>query len=220
MRGGMSEDKAAEMRMQALLQQLRGYWEGLREDGALPRRSRIDPRGIEGVLARAFLIERIAPGMARFRLAGSYFSDLMGMDVRGMPVSAMFDVAARQRLADVLEPIFAAPGIGELVVEGDRGLGRPALTGRMILLPVVGEREAPLALGCLATEGEIGRGPRRFALARAVVETVQLPQAGAAVTETPALRSGWPAPRGLQSEPPPRAAPGRRHLRLVSSDQA
>ena len=31
-----------------------------------------------------FLIERIAPGHARFRLAGNMFHDLIGMDVRGI----------------------------------------------------------------------------------------------------------------------------------------
>lgn len=218
--GVVTEGMTEERRIEAMLQQLRGYWEGLRENGALPRRARIDPRGIEGVLARAFLIERIAEGTARFRLAGSYFGDLMGMDVRGMPVSALFDPTARQRLADVLEPVFAVPGIAELQLEADRGLGRPALSGRMLILPVVGEREAPLAFGCFATIGLVGRGPRRFSLARAVVETVHLPGArGGAAAEVPALQSGWPEPRRVpKSEPPPRAAPGRRHLRLVSSD--
>jgi len=32
-------------------------------------RSQIDPRGLEQVLPSAFILERIAPGVARFRIA-------------------------------------------------------------------------------------------------------------------------------------------------------
>lgn len=202
----------------AALAQVRGYWQRLRRRNgdALPNRSDIDPRGIDSALTCAFLAERIAPGMARFRLAGMHLADLMGMDVRGMPVSAMFDLDARPRLAEVLHQVFTVPGIGELWLESPRSLGRPALTGRMVLLPVRGEGEAPLAFGCLVTDGPIGRAPRRLTITRAVVETLDMVPA-----EAPASRirlphfAEDPAPF---LPPPPRAKPGRAHLRLVKSD--
>jgi hypothetical protein len=203
--GGRTETVAAE----AMLRQVRGYWQALRVGDALPLRARIDPRGIEGALERAFLIERIGPGQARFRLAGSFFADLLGMDLRHLPVAALFDPLARPRLAEVLEQVFTAPAVAELALEADRGLGRPALSGRMLILPVVGEGEAPLAFGCLPTEGDIGRAPRRFLLARALVERLDLPPA-AGLAEP---RGG--AQRRVEMQPPPRAVAGRRHLRLV-----
>jgi hypothetical protein len=72
---------------QGMIAELRAYWEALREGEMLPRRDRVDPRGIAGALEHSFLIERIAPGVARFRISGMVFNDLMGMDIRGMPMS-------------------------------------------------------------------------------------------------------------------------------------
>ena len=120
------------------LAEVRAYWEGLREAGALPERDKIDPRGIAGALENTFLLERVAPGIARFRIAGMQVHDLMGMDVRGMPISALFEPAGRSRLSDALEGVFATPAVLELWLEAERGIGRPALEGRLIVLPLTG----------------------------------------------------------------------------------
>ncbi|WP_096785664.1 PAS domain-containing protein [Rhodobacter sp. CZR27] len=203
----------------AALAQIRSYWHALRRQGGqtLPRRSDIDPRAIEDALTCAFLAERIAPGMARFRLAGMHLADLMGVDVRGMPVSALFDLDSRPRLSLVLNQVFTVPGIGELWLEAPKGLGRPALTGRMMLLPLRGEDDVPLTFGCLITDGPLGRAPRRLAISRAVVETLDMVPA-----ERPAAhRIRLPEFAEAQTPfvPPPRAEPGRAHLRLVKSDR-
>lgn len=158
----------------AMLAEVRAYWEGLREGGALPERDRIDPRGIAGALESTFLLERVAPGIARFRIAGMQLHDLMGMDVRGMPMSALYEPAARNRLADGIEGVFAGPAVLELWVEAERGIGRPNLEGRMIILPLVSLRgETDLALGCLAMEGSMGRAPRRFAISGLMSEEIE-----------------------------------------------
>ncbi len=60
------------------LSQVEAYWEGLRQGRDVPMRSDIDPRGIEDALEYAFILERIAPGLARLRVAGSHLSDVMG----------------------------------------------------------------------------------------------------------------------------------------------
>ena len=62
----------------ALLAQVRAYWQGLRQGTALPTRDKIDPRGIAEALESTFLLERIAPGVARFRIAGLHLHDLIG----------------------------------------------------------------------------------------------------------------------------------------------
>ncbi len=78
------------------------YWESMRKLGDVPRRSDIDPRGIEPLLENALIVEKIALGLAWMRIAGSHLSDLMGMEVRGMPVSAFVEPAGREELADLL----------------------------------------------------------------------------------------------------------------------
>ena len=166
--GGPSDGGGAKF---AQLAEVRAYWEGLRGGTGLPRRDQIDPRGIAGALDTVFLLERVAPGVARFRLAGMQINDLLGMDVRGMPVSAMIDPAARPRMADALEALFAGPAILTLGLEAERSVGRPALEGRLILLPLISARgPCDLALGCLATHGTTGRAPRRFAISHLASE--------------------------------------------------
>ena len=93
---------------------LRDYWQGLRKGRAIPARSDVEPRGIRRALDYAFILERIAPGAARFRLAGRHLIDLMGMEVRGMPVCSFLNPTSRGRLSDVLETVFKAPQIAEL----------------------------------------------------------------------------------------------------------
>ncbi len=178
----------------AAVREVRAYWEALRDDQDLPRREQINPRGMAGALHQVFMAERVAPGLARFRLAGMDINDLMGMEVRGMPISTMFDPGARARLAELLEKVVANRTIVELDLEADRGIGRPALQARLLLLPLQGNAgEADLILGCLACEGQIGRAPRRFVIARAVEVVVAVrhevaPRMGSALP-TAAARS-------------------------------
>jgi hypothetical protein len=194
----------------AVLAEVRAYWEGLRSDAALPRRDQIDPRGIAGALSQVFLVERIAPGIARFRLAGMGLQDLMGMDVRGMPLSAVFDAMSRGRLGPALETLFGEHAALDLWLEAERGPGRAKLEARVLLLPLVSSRGVTeLALGCLAPEGEIGRPPRRFAISALLSETLVV--AGAA--PAPVLGFAEP-PEVFEAPRPPRGKP---HLRLVKS---
>lgn len=172
-RGG-SFDDGAEVNRFAMLAEVRAYWEGLRQGSELPRRDAIDPRGIAGALENTFMLERVAPGIARFRLAGMQLHDLMGMDVRGMPVSSLIEPQARIRMAEALESVFAGPGTLEIWLEGERGIGRPALEARMLLLPLTANRgDTDLALGCLAIHGALGRAPRRFAIAGILGEKIE-----------------------------------------------
>lgn len=172
-RGGPSDTDNAANRF-AVLAEVRAYWEGLRTGSDLPRRDEVDPRGIAGALENTFLLERVAPGVARFRIAGMQLHDLMGMDVRGMPLTALIDPAGRARISEQLETVFADPGTLEVWLEAERGLGRPALEARLMLLPMTGLRgTVDLALGCLAIHGALGRAPRRFEIAGMVGEKIE-----------------------------------------------
>jgi hypothetical protein len=197
--------------------QLRAYWHALCDaPGVPPLRSRIDPRGIADALDQTFLIERVAPGIARFRLAGMHLADVMGMDARGMVVSTLFDTGSRAELATALEAVFIRPAMVEIAMEAERGLGRPALEARMLLLPLRGDdSKVSLALGCLATDGMIGRAPRRFATARRTITplttTPVLPEMEHGMAEAPAPFVPPPLP------PSPPTTRSRAHLRLVKS---
>ena len=153
--------------------EMRGYWEALRSPQGLPRRADLDPRGLKNCLHQTLIAEQVAPGLARLRLAGATLTDVMGMEVRGMPLSALFDPMARAMLETALRRVFAGDVAVTLLLEAERGLGRPALTGQLMLLPMVGDLDTvDLALGCLVLRGIAGRTPRRFQIMHARYETV------------------------------------------------
>ena len=159
---------------QSKMQLVRGYWEALRQDRAIPTRADIDARGMASALENVFLIERIAAGQARFRLAGVHLTELMGMDVRGMPISSLIEPNNRARFSELLESSFDVPTVLEMRLEAERSLSKPALSAHLCILPLAtipGEQQ--LALGCLVSSGNIGRGARRFAISSVVQEVVR-----------------------------------------------
>ena len=179
-------------RPERVLGDLRAYWESLRQGRAIPARADVEPRGIRRALDFAFILERIAPGAARFRLAGRHLIDLMGMEVRGMPVCSFLNTSSRGRLSDVLESVFRGPQIAEIRLDSPASYGRPGLDARMILLPLRSDLgDVTRALGCLIAEGEIGQGPRRFDL----IEDREFPVIpGAKVLEPSASAAGFAEP--------------------------
>ncbi len=147
------------------LTEVEAYWEGLRVNGGVPRRSDIDPRGIENALEYAFILERIAPGLARLRIAGMHLNELMGMEVRGMPISAMVPPDARAGFSETLETVMSRPATARLTLSAQAGIGKPPLEGRILLLPLLSDLdEVTRVLGCFETHGQIGRAPRRFTI--------------------------------------------------------
>ncbi|MDJ1008100.1 MAG: PAS domain-containing protein [Paracoccaceae bacterium] len=152
-------------RRHTALVQVEAYWTSLRGSRLVPDRAEVDPRGLSGALEHAFVLERIAPGLARFRVAGMHLSDLIGLEVRGMPISATFAPDARAELARALDATFNEPARIRMSVTGETGIGRPVLQGEMVLLPLRSDGgEVSRALGCLVMDGKIGRQPRRLSI--------------------------------------------------------
>ena len=146
-----------------ILHNLERYWQTLRRAQRLPLRNDIEPSQIDHALPHAFVLQRVAPGIARMRVAGQHLHDLLQMDARGMPISTLFEPAARAELADLIESAFQEPAIIAVPLVSPGSLIRPALKGTMLLLPLNDERgETNRILGAIVTEGQTGTRPRRF----------------------------------------------------------
>lgn len=118
----------------AVLDQLERYWAGLLPDGGLPARSQIDPRAIRGVLSHVFILERIAPGVARFRIAGTELNRITGTDLRGAPLTTLFAARSRADVAAAVETCLGTPAITEATVKPHSG--DAADCGTMLMLPM------------------------------------------------------------------------------------
>ena len=147
------------------IRQAEAYWTALLTGDGVPKRSQIDPRGLENILEYTFILERIAPGLARFRLAGSHLNKVAGMEVRGMPLTAFFESSAREQVTDILEQVFDAPAIAEFHLVSKGKLGGMWLPARMILLPLRSDLgDVSRVLGVMVSDGVIGATPRRFGI--------------------------------------------------------
>ena len=208
--------------------QVEAYWEALRAGRLLPKRSEVDPRGIELALENAFILERIAPGVARLRVAGSHLNDLMGMEVRGMPLTAFFAPACRRKVADALEEMFQTPASCTLDLTAPGSIGRPELEGRLMLLPLKSDLgDVSRALGCLVAKGDLGAAPRRFDISGHSFAPL-VPRAAHPVTlpaPVPPAKSDLAPSAGTPGFEAPKTAfrgkPGDKrppYLRLIKSD--
>lgn len=157
----------------APLAQIDGYWETLRGTRLLPLRSEIDPRGLKGALEYCFVLERIAPGLARLRVAGSHLGDLMGMEVRGMPISSFLSSGSRKEFGEMLEDVFERPAKAVITLTAETGFGRPPLKAKMILMPVRSDLgDTSRILGGFMADGDLGRAPRRFTIEEIKLEPI------------------------------------------------
>ncbi len=205
------------------------YWEGLRNGRLMPTRAEVDPRGIADILEFAFVLEKLAPGIARVRLAGQHLNDLMGMEVRGMPFSAIFLPEARRQIQRTLELVFERPSTARLSLSGDTGFTRPSLEAQLYLAPLKSDDGQPnRVLGALQAKGRIGRAPRRFAVRDSqltpLLDDAPLTPREAAECSIPGFaehaRGFRPAPAAATAKPAARARQPltRGHLRLVADN--
>lgn len=203
-----------------LMRHLRDYWHAIRRGRPVPSRMDVDPAGIGPALDYSFLLERIGPGAARFRLTGQHLIDLTGREMRGLPICALLNPSSRGRFSDVLESVFSGPQLAEFALESPAEYGRPLLEARMLILPLRSDLDdVTRALGCLIAQGRHGVVPRRFDLRQDRVHPLF---AGGAVTRpspsaqpparqrefAEAMASFQHRPDGGQT-PMPQAAPDR-----------
>lgn len=198
--------------------ELETYWQTLCAGRIMPYRDEVDPRGLAGALQNVFLVERIAPGMAQFRLAGQHLVNLMGTDLRGMPLGAMFSPQGRNRIEDSLHALFDEPARVELTLDGGRFLLRKQLTARMLLLPLR-DRDGIVrrGVGCFAASSGAIRTPQTFDIMNETRRT--LVGYGTLPTEPPATAGGGEHARpDVAARRTPTAKDRRAALRLVASN--
>ena len=141
----------------------------------------------------------------------------MGIEVRGMPITAMFVPAARKELGTLLAEVCARPQVSQMVLQGERSIGRPAIEARMLLAPLTDDfGEVNRILGCIQSQGSIGRQPRRFAISNVATRLL------AAATNTTAVQpaAAFAEEPGLFIHPADSKRPDviRPALRVVSGE--
>lgn len=186
------------------LAQLRAYWEALRENASLPSRTALDPRGLSGVLDRAFLADRIGTGLAQIRLAGSALTEFAGADLPGLPLSCLFTPESRPLLAQSLEKVFTDPAVVEIDLGSDRKMVGTVMA-RLLLLPLAEAGDQRSMLGAISFAA--GGAPCKLQILARREERLVLPVRPV-------------APAAVRPEPPP-AAPAHRfgHLTLVQFNE-
>jgi hypothetical protein len=205
------------------LRAFHAHWAEARRGAAVPYRAHIDPRRIAPLLADTFVAERIAPGLTRLRIAGMNLSDLMGMEVRGMPLSSFIAPASREAFALHMVDLFDRPATLRMALWSKGGTGRPELRGTLVLLPLRSDLgDVSRALGCLLTTGaagrETGRTPRRFEIVHTRITPVNEDgDADGATGEAATTGTLHVVAGGLSAQPLTRdTRSSRDHLRLVT----
>ncbi|WP_296764163.1 PAS domain-containing protein, partial [Sediminimonas sp.] len=200
------------------LAQIEAYWHGLRAGGDIPARIGVDRRGIDAALPHAFVLERVAPRVARLRVAGHALCDLLGMELRGMPLSALFAPDSRDDLAAALAGVFDRPATCRLSLRRKHRFGLAPVHAQAVLLPLRGPGgEISHAIGAIEViKGTHAAGgkPQRFDLTEARTHPISIGTTAADATPAPV-----PDPAGF-AEPAPAfgAAPTTPRLRLIRTE--
>lgn len=168
------------------LRQAEAYWTALRRGDDVPSRSQIDPRGLESILSNTFILERIAPGIARFRLAGTLVNEMAGMEVRGMPVTAFFTTDARKQLSSAMEHMFDTPSVVELELQIEAPRQRAPREARMLLLPLRSDLgDISRVLGVLVADEGAATTSQRFSISSIEMRAVDMTAASAGFKAKP-----------------------------------
>lgn len=132
------------------------YWSGLRAGAQIPTRSQVDPRALEEVLRYVFILEETTPGIARFRVAGSHITQLAGIEVRGMPMSAFVRPPARNCLSNAITACLTQPAVIHARMQARSLQNTPGLSGALIMLPLQCESgQLTRVLGAIKVDGKI-----------------------------------------------------------------
>lgn len=198
------------------------YWQALRPaDGGLPKRSSFNPKGIADCLSSILLLERMTPSIHRIRVAGMEVCELMGMEMRGMPLSALIAPESRMPFAEAMTRVFEEPARVELCLTADKHLGRSPVKARLLVLPMLGpEGGVDRALAYLAVEGVPTSRPQRFHLQNVSMRSIVVGRRPV-LKEAPSSQAWHPVVGMAEKAAPftPALKSERPWLRLVKTDE-
>lgn len=185
-----SADIGGQTQLPAPLRDIQSYWQSLCRLDRLPARADVDPTGIEHALRHAFVLERIAPSVARVRVGGQVLNSFLGTEAKGLPFSFGFGMTSRPLVGDVLRDVFDTPVTARLWLEDESKAPCPC---EMILLPLAGRSGGVTRiLGGLALGQEQDPGSHRWRLIRSerrAINHTQVPlNACTRATHVPHLR--------------------------------
>ena len=136
---------------------LENHWQSLRHGQNTPARADVDPAAIDKALSWTFILHRVAPGVARIRIAGQNLHDVLRMDPRGMPISAFFDADDRSTLSVHVESVFSDPALIMIPLHRPAALLRPEVQGALLLMPLTDHLgEVTRAIGAWSLTDPLG----------------------------------------------------------------
>lgn len=149
-----------------VLDVLESYWRTLRLGTSAPARARIDPTAIDTALPWSFMLQEAGDGAARIRVAGQKLHDLMGMDPRGMMISALFNETSRETLSVMVQTSLEEPALVALPLIARGGLLRSDVEATILLLPLTdGKGQVTRILGALVADKMATLKGRKFDIA-------------------------------------------------------
>ena len=162
------------------LSELFTHWEELRGRREAPRRAEVDPREIKAALNHTFIVERTRFGGSRFRVTGAEVCDLMGMELRGMQITALFHPDHRRELSATLKDIYATASVYEYELSTFQA-GYRQVNAKLLLLPLRDDQDRiTRILGGIRLDRELLRPPVRFEIVNSVknriISDTSLPQ--------------------------------------------
>lgn len=138
---GTTENLPAYTLDSPMLKLVEEYWRSLRHAHRLPARIEVNPAKIDCALPHAFMLQRVAAGTARFRVAGQALRDVIKMDPRGMPFSTLFAPSAQAQVRELIETALSGPAIIGLPLISENAAQTATWHGALLLLPLRDSRD-------------------------------------------------------------------------------
>jgi hypothetical protein len=125
---------------QHISQTLYAYWNEVRGNRLAPKRFEIEPSCLAEILPDTFILERIDPQTARFRLAGTRICEAFGVEFRGANFFEMFAPEDRAALQRQFSAIAGQGAAGLFTIDASTEAGHSARF-EITVLPLIHTRD-------------------------------------------------------------------------------
>lgn len=121
-------------------ERLYSYWNSMRGERLAPKRFEIEPSQIANILPDTFILERVNPESARFRLAGTRICEAFAAEFRGLNLFDLFTLADKITLQREFSVIARQGAVGVFEIEGRSQSGRK-VDFELVVAPLMHTRE-------------------------------------------------------------------------------